>query len=96
MAQWAKQWTYLFLILWAKVRNRNNYIFCVFYMKYILLYICINKSTLYFQYNFKFKIFQYGLMFVIYKFSSLPQIFLIIDIEGQYLKNAFYKHMSQK
>jgi len=37
--------------------------------------------------------FQYGLMFVIYKFLSL---FLIINIEGQYLKDAFYKHMSQK
>ena len=37
------------------------YIFVDFiWNRNIILYICINKSTLYFQYNFKLNIVQYG------------------------------------
>jgi len=73
MAQLAKQWSYLSNFMGEGSKPEQLYIFvCFIWNRNIILYICINKSTLYFQYNFKFKIFQYGLMFVIYKFSSLP------------------------
>ena len=66
MAKWAKQWTYLSNFMGEGSKPEHLYFLYFIWNRNIILYTCIYKSTLYFQYNFKFQIFQDGLMFVIF------------------------------
>jgi len=97
MAQWAKQWTYLSNFIGEGSKPEQLYIFFWYFIcnKNIFLYICINKSI--FNLTSSLRFFNMVLFLSFISFHHYHKfIFIIIDIEGQYLKDAFYKHVSQK